>query len=123
MKKIFYIIFFSCLHFNANAAGNIQKRCGWFQNPTPQNAVLTDREGMWVIATQGAASADGDWPEFNDKQWVKTGAGSYGYGCACLKVKVKTNRQTRIVERIYSAKAKPLSACRRDKNLKGFGVG
>lgn len=91
-----------------------ENRCGWFHNPTPGNATLTDRDGEWVIATQGGASAEGDWPVFTDAQWKKTN-GHYGHGCACMKVVVDRSEQR--VLRIASATAKPLKACREDRAL------
>lgn len=39
-------------------------RCGWFENPTPANAWLTDRDGDWIIPVQGGHQANGDWPAF-----------------------------------------------------------
>ncbi len=59
-------------------------RCGWFDNPSPGNATLTDRQGEWTVAQQGMSSAEGAWPTFKRAQWVRTGSGSAGYGCACL---------------------------------------
>lgn len=93
-------------------------RCGWFDNPTPANASLHDREGEWVIGVQGGHQAEGDWPSFGPKQWVETN-GHYGYGCACMRLKV--NRETHQVLEIESARARPLSACRRDRALKRWG--
>lgn len=90
-------------------------RCGWFSNPTPANAWLTDGTGEWIIATQGGRQADGDWPTFKSSQWVKTN-GNYGYGCACMKV--ETSRADNTILNIISAYAKPISACRADKALK-----
>ncbi|HWW74139.1 MAG TPA: DUF4087 domain-containing protein [Pyrinomonadaceae bacterium] len=95
-----------------------ETRCGWFDNPTPANASLHDREGEWIIGVQGGHQAEGDWPEFGPKQWVETN-GHYGYGCACMKVEV--DRETHHVLRIESARARPLSACRRDRALKRWG--
>lgn len=93
-----------------------ETRCGWFVNPTPANAWLIDAAGEWIIGTQGGDQADGDWPSFKDSQWVKTN-GNYGHGCACMKV--DTNRSDERITRIISSYAKPLSACRKDKALKG----
>jgi hypothetical protein len=92
-----------------------ENRCGWFVNPTPANASLEDKDGEWIISVQGGYQAEGDYPEFDDKDWVKTNV-NYGYGCACMRVKVdfKTHR---ILE-IASATAKPLAACRKDPALK-----
>lgn len=93
-----------------------ETRCGWFYNPTPSNAWLTDRDGEWTIAVQGGYQAEGDWPAFKDSQWVKTNI-NYGYGCACMRVDV--DRQEKRILRIRSAFSRPLLACRKDKALKG----
>ena len=98
----------------AGVAPPLENRCGWFHNPTPNNASLTDRDGEWVVSTQGGDSAEGDWPVFTDAQWKKTN-GHYGYGCACMKVVV--DRSDQRVLRIASAVAKPLKACREDRTL------
>ena len=94
--------------------GALENRCGWFHNPTPGNATLTDRDGEWEVSTQGGFSAEGDWPEFTDTQWKQTN-GHYGYGCACMKVVV--DRSERRVLRMASATAKSLKVCRADKVL------
>ncbi len=93
----------------------IQTRCGWFENPTPGNAWLIDRDGEWIIGTQGGHQAEGDWPSFKRSQWVRTNI-DYGYGCACLKV--IANKSTHEVTRISSTYARSLNACRRDHTLK-----
>ncbi len=95
-----------------------ESRCGWFSNPTPANASLHDRDAEWVIAVQGGHQAEGDWPQFGPKQWVETN-GHYGYGCACMRLRV--NGETHEVLAIESARARPLSACRRDRALKRWG--
>ena len=95
-----------------------ETRCGWFSNPTPANASLHDREAEWIIGVQGGHQAEGDWPEFGPKQWIETNV-HYGYGCACLTVEV--DRESNKVLEIKSARARPLSACRRDKALKRWG--
>ena len=100
------------------AVAQSETRCGWFSNPTPANASLHDREGEWIIGVQGGYQADGDWPNFKAGQWVKTN-GNYGHGCACLRLRV--NRETNRVVEIESARARPLSACRRDRSLKRWG--
>lgn len=93
-----------------------ETRCGWFHNPTPANAWFTDAAGEWTIGVQGGHQAEGDWPDFSSARWVKTNI-NYGYGCACMKV--TTDRAEKRVLRIHSAYSKPLSACRKDKALKG----
>ena len=99
----------------AKPLSNSQMRCGWFDNPTPGNAWLHDRDGEWTMAIQGRYEADGDWPEFKDSQWVRVN-GSHGDGCACIKAVV--NAKARQIVNISSAKARPLSACRFDPALK-----
>jgi hypothetical protein len=93
-----------------------QTRCGWWDNPTPQNVSLFDRDGEWVVGVQRGHQAEGDWPDFKDSEWVNTNR-SYGYGCACLDV-VLDPRNHEVV-RIRSARVRPLSACRKDPTLKG----
>jgi hypothetical protein len=107
-----------CIFASACLAGPSSKpqtRCGWFDNPTPGNAWLHDRDGEWAIAIQGNYEADGDWPEFKNSQWVRVN-GPHGYGCACIKAVVNAN--TRQIVSISSTKARPLSACRLDHALK-----
>lgn len=103
---------------HAPAPEQTEMRCGWFDNPTPANASLHDRDGEWVISVQGGHQAEGDWPNFGPKQWVETN-GHYGYGCACMRVSV--DRESGRVLKIESARARPLSACRRDRALKRWG--
>ena len=98
--------------------GEYETRCGWFSNPTPANASLFDRDGEWIIGVQGGYQAEGDWPDFGSRQWVKTNV-NYGHGCACLRLRV--DRQTHKVLEIKSARARPLAACRRDRSLRKWG--
>jgi hypothetical protein len=94
-----------------------QLRCGWFENPTPGNAWLADKDGEWLVGIQGGHQADGDWPDFKPSQWVRTNRpSSYGYGCACMKVSVDAKEHA--ITKIHSASARPLSACRNDRALK-----
>lgn len=100
------------------ATSAAETRCGWFSNPTPANASLFDRDGEWLIGVQGGQQAEGDWPSFTPRQWVETN-GHYGHGCACLRVSVNRKEQRILV--IESARARPLSVCRRDRALKRWG--
>jgi hypothetical protein len=100
----------------AAVAPHVQTRCGWFSNPSPNNASLTDRDGEWAIAIQGEFEAKGDWPEFKKSEWVSSGNASYGHGCACMRV--VTDKQAHRIISVKSSTAKPLATCRRDKNLK-----
>lgn len=99
----------------AQAGETAVQRCGWFENPTPANAWLTDRDGEWIIGVQGGHQADGDWPEFARFRWVRSN-GSYGYGCACMKV--LADAATGRVSRIVSSRSRPLGICRNDRALK-----
>ena len=101
---------------DAVAVEKSEMRCGWFSNPTPGNASLHDRDGEWIIGVQGGHQAEGDWPAFSAKEWIETNV-HYGYGCACLRVQVDGEK----VIRIESAKARPLSVCRRDRALRKWG--
>lgn len=94
-----------------------EMRCGWFSNPTPANASLFDRDGEWIIGVQGGHQADGDWPGFQPNEWVKTNV-NYGYGCACLRVRVDREQQVMAIE---SARAQPLSKCRKDRSIRRWG--
>lgn len=92
-----------------------QLRCGWFENPTPANAWLTDRQGAWQIGVQGGHQAQGDWPSFEPWRWVRTN-GHYGYGCACMRV--LTDPSMLAVTRILSSSSRSLATCRKDAALK-----
>lgn len=92
-----------------------ERRCGWYENPTPGNVTLTDRDGSWLIARQGSYEASGNEPEFSDSQWVETNSGHHGYGCACLTMQTDASRHR--VLSISHATAQPLAVCRRDRAL------
>jgi hypothetical protein len=98
------------------AAAVVETRCGWFINPTPANAWLTDRDAEWIIGEQGGYQAEGDWPHFKPGQQAKVN-GPYSYGCTCMRVTV--NRTEKKVIQIFSSSSQPLSVCRKDKTLKG----
>lgn len=92
-------------------------RCGWFENPTPGNAWLTDRDGQWIVAAQGGPQAEADWPTFKSGQWVETNI-HYGYGCACMRVVTDASARPSQITKIFSASARPLATCRNDPTLK-----
>ena len=95
-----------------------EMRCGWFDNPTPANISLYDRDAEWIIGVQGGYQGEGVWdlPTFKPRQWVSTNTGSHGYGCVCMQLRV--NQQTHEVLEIKSVRARSLSICRRDQALK-----
>jgi hypothetical protein len=93
-----------------------ERRCGWLQNPTPANHSLIDRDGEWILSSQGGYQAPGidDMPDMSSRGWVEVN-GHYGYGCACMTV--TTDRRTRRVTRLFSATPVPLRQCRADRRL------
>ncbi len=93
-----------------------ETRCGWLQNPTPANWWLIDRDGEWLIGAQGGYQAPGmdEMPDMSTRGWVEVN-GHHGYGCACMRV--ATDRATRRVTRIFSARPVPLRQCRADRRL------
>jgi len=105
---------------NQSTSPQFETRCGWLDNPTPANFWLFDREAQWILGNQGGYQLSAsDWdklPEFKRGQFVPTNVGTYGYGCACLRLRV--NKATHEVIAVQSARARPLSACRRDRALK-----
>lgn len=116
-----YLVFSAFLALSASCANSVAieqtsaVRCGWFENPTPANAWLTDRDGEWNIGVQGGHQAEGDWPEFKPPHWVRTN-GNYGYGCACMNVQTKPEAHR--VIKILSSSTRTLRSCREDPLLK-----
>jgi hypothetical protein len=92
------------------------RRCGWLHNPTPGNWWLDDRDGQWVLASQGGRQADGmeEMEDMSVAGWKETN-GYYGYGCACMTI--TADPVSGDVIRFTSAKGKPLRQCERDKAL------
>ncbi|HEX9933385.1 MAG TPA: DUF4087 domain-containing protein, partial [Allosphingosinicella sp.] len=83
---------------------------------TPANWWLTDKDGQWVLGTQGADQAPGmdQMPDMSTAGWVETN-GHYGYGCACMTIAY--DPATRRVTRIADPEPKPLGQCRADNGL------
>jgi len=92
------------------------RRCGWLSNPTPGNWWLADRDGQWILGSQGGEQVPGmdEMPDMSTAGWVETN-GHYGYGCACMTI--AHDPATRRVTRIANAEPKPLSQCQRDRSL------
>jgi hypothetical protein len=100
----------------AAPAGKPARRCGWLVNPTPGNWWLYDRDGEWILASQGSESATGmdDLPDMSTTGWVETN-GHYGYGCACMTIAYEP--ATRRVTKVADASPRPLRQCRADRRL------
>lgn len=117
IKTCFVIAGFVLLIAATNSHAQFKLRCGWFENPTPANYSLYDREAEWLFGVQGGYQLeDFEIPVFKKGQWVEGSNGSYGYGCACFEMRV--DFETNHVLKIKKSYAKPLSACRKDKALK-----
>jgi hypothetical protein len=99
----------------AATASKGERRCGWLVNPTPANWWLTDRDGQWILGTQGADQAAGmdEMPDMSTAGWVETN-GHYGYGCACMTITADADGQ---VSRVADARPRPLRQCRADRKL------
>jgi hypothetical protein len=99
----------------AGPAAAAERRCGWLHNPSPGNYWLTDRDGDWIMATQGARETPGmrRMPDMTEREWVRTN-GYYGYGCACVVMDATARRD---VTRVHSAEQLPLARCRNDRAL------
>ncbi|MCU0815881.1 MAG: DUF4087 domain-containing protein [Cypionkella sp.] len=108
----------------ALAAGGLEKRCGWYANPTPGNHFLTDAHGTWDLMLQGGEGAPGfmDLPadsfDFGD-HWVETN-GNYGYSCACVTGRFGP-RGSGVVRLVATMNPLPLSRCLADPALPGAG--
>lgn len=102
-----------------SAAAGPARRCGWLHNPTPGNWWLVDREGQWVLGTQGRESLAGmdDMPDMSSAGWVETN-GHYGHGCACATI---TANAAGDVTAVSDFKPKPIKACTSDKALPSPG--
>lgn len=101
-------------------ASTMEKRCGWWDNPSPGNVSLLDWAGEWVLSVQGNYSADFiATPEFDaddETQYVRTGNATYGYGCACLTGQV--DKKEKRFESVTAAEVLPLAKCRVDQKVK-----
>jgi hypothetical protein len=99
-----------------------EKRCGWLYNPTPANWWLTDRDGTWIISTQGGRQAQGlelvkfFGGELERKNFVATN-GNYGYYCACMNVSTTSRNGEKRITRIFSGEQVTLKQCRQDPAL------
>jgi Protein of unknown function (DUF4087) len=118
IKKIIFSLGVFALSTSAVFAN--ETRCGWLNNPTPANWWLTDRDGRWIIGTQGGFQADGiDTIKFYQGEKAQRESvlpnRNYGYYCACMEVVTSKKRQ-QILE-ILGGKQIPLKTCRQDPAL------
>ena len=117
--KILTVGFMLLFGFQSASAqpNKFETRCGWFQNPTPANYSLYNKDNEWFIGVQGDHQVKNfQIPAFKRGQWMNFFERSYGYGCACFQMTV--DKETQNVLEIKKSYSKPLSACRKDKALK-----
>lgn len=102
----------------ASAQPGTENRCGWYENPSPANHWLTDRDRQWLIGAQGGYQARGIGliGEAPQSRWLRAGPSSYGRGCVCARV--RTDRRNSQITRIHSWSYAPLSQCRGDRRLR-----
>ncbi|NBN77092.1 DUF4087 domain-containing protein [Microvirga tunisiensis] len=96
-----------------------ETRCGWVVNPTPGNWWLTDRDGDWILATQGSDAEALGMENIGDISAgdYKAVNGPYGYACGCMKVETEVSGEGRRITVVYSFKQGKLAQCARDKTL------
>lgn len=94
-------------------------RCGWLENPTPDNWWLHDKDGSWAIAAEGGYSVAkrslDNLPAIKDNEFVRTN-GYYGYSCSCLSVSTD-NKTKRILSILRKGKQMLLKKCLEDKRI------
>ena len=85
MRWICGVVLSCCLSTTALAW---EKRCGWYQNPTPGNHWVLDRHAKWVMSSQGKdlennfGYAERKGPDlWKTGDWVKP----YPDVCGCLE--------------------------------------
>ena len=95
-----------------------ERRCGWLDNPTPGNYWLRDRDGEWVLSSQGTPPPPGmedAMPDLSAGEWVAVRRGSsYGHGCACVTLEADAGR---MATRVLRVEQLPLARCRADRSL------
>ena len=108
------------------APANAERRCGWYNNPSPANVFLKDADGFWWIAKQGSPPAPGSndayTPAFDDRVRldaagkIVTNGGSYGYSCACADGVFGPVGSGEVLS-ITRLDALPIAQCENDPNL------
>ena len=103
------------LHSIASA----EYRCGWLDNPAPDQYQFIDKEATWTIMTRGGyqlpASSMKNLPQKQPNEFVRTN-GTFGYSCSCMSVTTDA-RQKRILSIVYKGKQVLLKRCLEDKTI------
>jgi hypothetical protein len=118
MRRLLLAALPLCLAFTAAEAAP-ENRCGWVVNPTPGNWWLTDRDGDWILATQGSDREALGMENIGDISAgdYKAVNGNYGYACGCMKVETEVSGGQRHITAVYSFKQGKLAQCAKDKAL------
>jgi hypothetical protein len=118
MRRLLLAALPLCLALAAAEAAP-ENRCGWVVNPTPGNWWLTDRDGDWILATQGSDREALGMENIGDISAgdYKAVNGNYGYACGCMKVETEVSGGQRYVTAVYSFKQGKLAQCAKDKAL------
>ncbi len=113
---VWLLRFIAVLVLLPGAAGAVERRCGWLENPTPANFYLRDRQGEWLMGEQGGYQAAGmdEMPDMTTRGWVRTN-GNYGHGCACITGTFDGRRRQLI--QVDRAEAVRLARCQTDRTL------
>lgn len=101
------------------ASANAERRCGWLENPTPANWWVSDKDGLWILGTQGQPETKGmdRMPDLSTHDYVSTNGG-HGYACACVDAQFKGDK---VAIEINAVRQLPLSTCKRDRTLPAPG--
>ena len=115
----FWLILLSVLISLSTSAEEV--RCGWLDNPTPANVWLVDKEGTWVLSTQGVQNPLSDdsidliFQAFDNKsEYVRTN-GNHGFSCACLTL--ETDKSDHSVTHVSKSKQLDLKRCLEDTSI------
>lgn len=124
MRWICWIALSLCLSTTASA---LEKRCGWYQNPTPGNHWFMDRHAKWIIAAQSQDLENNFWhaerkgPDlWKTQDWVKP----YPNVCGCFEgtfgeISAGESVYTRwgTIIHIETVEHLPMERCEDDPNL------
>lgn len=96
-------------------------RCGWLDNPAPDQYQFIDKQATWTIMKRGGyqlpAASVKNLPQQNPNEFVRTN-GSYGYSCSCMSVTTDA-RSKRITSIQFKGKQVLLKRCLEDKAIAG----
>jgi|GEM_PF-2389344 len=107
------------LFIGLQAIANAEYRCGWLDNPAPDQYQFIDKQGSWTIMKRGGyripATSINNLPQQQPNEFVRTN-GSYGYSCNCMSVTTDA-RSKRITAIVHKGKQVLLKRCLEDKSI------